>query len=176
MPAVVDRGGGGADENAERQDEHGQHGQLHVVRFDLLAEVFGRSPDHQSGDEDGEHDEEEHAVHPGADAAEDHFAEHDVEQRDRAADRREGVVPRVDRAAGGVGGDRGEERGVADAEADFFPFHVAVRRGDAERVDASDCRVVRRIVAMNAPARKRIDIAQKTAQPWRSLPVIDPSV
>src|SRR5207244_166172 len=65
-------------------------------------------------------------------AAEDDLAEHDVEKRNRSADRRERVVPRVDRAAGGIGGDRGEERRIADAEADFLSFHVPVRGGDAE--------------------------------------------
>ena len=55
---------------------------------------------------------------------------------------RERVVHRVDRAARGVGGDRGEERGVEDAEADFLALHVAVGGSDAEVVDESDCRAL----------------------------------
>ena len=39
---------------------------------------------------------------------------------------------RVDRAAGGVGRDGGEEGGVEDAEADFLALHVAVGGIDAE--------------------------------------------
>jgi hypothetical protein len=41
-------------------------------------------------------------------------------------------VHRIDRAAGGVGGDGGEQGGIEDAKAHFLAFHVAVRAGDAE--------------------------------------------
>ena len=40
------------------------------------------------------------------------------------------IVHGIDRPAGRVGGDRGEERGVEDAEANFLAFHVAVRDSD----------------------------------------------
>ena len=118
-------GDGGEAEDDEREDEHVEHRHLDVVGFDLLAEVLGRAADHEAGDEDGEDDEDEHAVEAGADAAEDDLAELDVDQRDQAAEGREGVVHGVDRAAAGVGGDGGEERGVGDAEADLLAFHVA---------------------------------------------------
>ena len=79
-----------------------------------------------------EHDEHEHPVESRADAAENDFAKLNVEQRHEAAQRREGIVHGVDRAARGVRRDRGEQRGVEDAEADFFAFHVAIGGGEAE--------------------------------------------
>ena len=67
--------------------EQRQHRHLHVVGLDFLAEIFRRAADHQSGDEHGEHDEDEHSVKTRADAAEDDFAELNVEQRHEAAER-----------------------------------------------------------------------------------------
>ena len=115
-----------------RENEQRQHRHLHVVGLDFLAEIFRRAADHQTGDEDREHDEDEHSVESGADAAENDFAELDVEQRNETAERGERIVHRIDRAARRVGRDRGKERGVEDAEADFLALHVAVGRGDAE--------------------------------------------
>jgi hypothetical protein len=43
--------------------------------LDLLAEILRRAADHESGDEDGEHDKDEHAVKTCADTADDDFAE-----------------------------------------------------------------------------------------------------
>ena len=77
------------------------------------------------------------------------LAEHDVDQRHQAAERRERVVPAVDRAAARVGGHRREERRVGDAEADFLAFHVAARRPavdglvGAGRGRAAGCRAPR---------------------------------
>ena len=136
----------------QRKDEHVEHGHLDVVGFDLLAEILGRAADHQSGDEDGQHDEDEHAVESGADAAEDDLAQLDVEQRNHAAERREGVVPGVDGAAAGVGGDGGEERGIGDAEADFLAFHVAAR---LQRADLLVDAVQERIAAATRPSKRR---------------------
>ena len=116
----------------QRQDEDGEHGHLDFLRLDLLADIFGRAADHQAGHEDRDDDEEEHAVETGADAADDHLAELDVDQRDHAAERGEGIMHGVDRAAGGGRRDDGEERGGDDAEADLLAFHVAA--GEAERV------------------------------------------
>ena len=97
-----------------------------------MPRYSGRAADHQAGDEHGEHDEDQHAVEARADAAEDDLAGLDVEERHEAAERRERVVHRVDRAARGVGRDRGEERGIEDAEAHLLALHVAVGGGDAE--------------------------------------------
>ena len=116
------------------ENEQRQHRHLHVVGLDFLAEIFRRAADHQTGDEDREHDEDEHSVESRADAAENDFAELNVEQRHKSAERGERIVHRVDRAAGCVGRDRGEERGIENAEADFLALHIAVGRGDAELV------------------------------------------
>ena len=87
------------------------------------------------------HDEEQHAVEAGADAADDDFAELDVDQRDHAAERGEAVMHGVDGAAGGGRGDDREQRGGDDAEADFLAFHVAA--GEPERMRARWCRWLR---------------------------------
>ena len=56
-------------EDDERQDQQREHGELHLPRLDLLAEIFGRAADHQPGDEDGDDRHDQHAVEAGADAA-----------------------------------------------------------------------------------------------------------
>ena len=114
------------------KNEQRQHRHLHVVGLDFLAEIFRRAADHQTRDEDGEHDEDEHSVESGADAAENDFAKLDVKQRHETAERGERIVHRIDRAAGRVGCDRGEKRGIENAEADFLALHVAVSRSHAE--------------------------------------------
>ena len=126
-------GDGGPAEIHQRQDQDGEHRHLDFLRLDLLADIFGRAPDHQAGDEDRDDDEQQHAVHAGADAAEDDLAELDVDERNHAAERGEGIVHGVDRAARRVGGDHREQRRGDDAEADFLAFHIAA--GEAERVE-----------------------------------------
>src|SRR5271168_974274 len=121
----TNHGDGGEAENDESHDQDGEHGHFYVVGFDFLAEIFGGAADHESGDKDGEDNEDDYTVEAGAHAAEDDFTEHDVDERDHAAERCEGVMGTIDGAATGVGGGGGEERGVGDAEADFFAFHVA---------------------------------------------------
>ena len=111
----------------ESQDENDEGSHLHVVRLDLLAEILRRATDHQAGDEDRDDHIDQHAVKTRADAAEDDFAELDIQQRHETADRmKESCAYRVDRAAGGVRGDGGEEGGIEDAEADFLALHVAI--------------------------------------------------
>ncbi len=113
--------------NDQREDQRDQHRHLDVVGLDLFAQIFRRAPDHEARDKHGQYDVDENPVHARADAAENNFAQHDVDERDHAAQRREGIMPAVDGAATGVGGDGGEQRGVGDAEARFFAFHVAAR-------------------------------------------------
>jgi hypothetical protein len=48
-----------------------------------------------------------------------------ISTRARRPQRGEGIVHGVDRAAGGRGGDGGEQRGGVDAEAHLLAFHVA---------------------------------------------------
>ena len=59
----------------QRQDQDGEHRHLDFLRLDLLADIFRRAADHQAGDEDRDDDEQQHAVHAGADAADDDLAE-----------------------------------------------------------------------------------------------------
>jgi hypothetical protein len=61
---------------------------LTLARLDLLADVLRRASDHQAGHEDGEDDEDQHAVEARADAADDDLAELHVDERDHAAQRR----------------------------------------------------------------------------------------
>ena len=124
---------GGEAEHGERQRQDREHGELHLARLDLLADVFGRAADHQPGDEDRDEHEDQHAVEAGADAADDDLAELHVDERDQPAERHEAVVHRVHRAAGGGGGDDGEERRERRAEADLLALHVGAV--DPERVD-----------------------------------------
>ena len=87
-----------ADQHDRRRDQDDQRGHLHLEGLDLLAQVLRRAADHQPGDEDGDDGEDQHAVEAGADAAEDHLAELHQPHRHEPAERRVGVVHRVDRA------------------------------------------------------------------------------
>src|SRR4051812_16995527 len=111
----------------QREDECDEHRHLHVVRLDFFPEILRSASDHQASDENSKHHVDQNAVHAGAYAAEDDLAEHDVDQRDHAAERRKRIVPSVDRAATGVGCGRSPQGGVRDTEANFFAFHVAAR-------------------------------------------------
>ena len=133
-PVRIDRGERRAAEDHQRQDRDGEHRQLHLAALDLLADIFGRAPDHQPGDEDRDDREQQEAVEARADAADDDLAELDVEHRHQPADRREAVVHRVDRAARGVGGDGREQGRGGGAEAHLLALHVALRGVDAHRM------------------------------------------
>ncbi len=96
----------GRDQRRERDHQRPDHHELHLARLDLLAEVLRRATDHQTGDEDGQQDEQQHPVEPRADAAEDHLAGRHVEHRHQAADPGQRVEGGVDRAARRHRGDR----------------------------------------------------------------------
>ena len=87
----------------DRHDQDVEHDELHLGGLDLLAQVLRRSPDHEAGDEHREDHEDQHPVEPDTDAARAHLAELHVHERRPAAERREAVVHRVDRAVGGAG-------------------------------------------------------------------------
>src|SRR6266542_1557849 len=86
-------GGGDPDRGADQhqpghdQYDHGRH--LHLVGLDLLAEVLGRPSDHEARHEHGHDRVDQHAVEPGAYAAEDHLAQLDHRERHEAPDRGE---------------------------------------------------------------------------------------
>src|SRR6201996_2742595 len=107
-------GARGPAEIHQRQHQDREHRHLDLARLDLLADIFRRAADHQAGDEDRQHHEQQHAVESGADAADDDLAELHVDQRDHAAERGEAVMHRVDRAAGSGGGDHREQAGSDD--------------------------------------------------------------
>ncbi|MPL86093.1 hypothetical protein SDC9_32069 [bioreactor metagenome] len=113
-----------ARQNAERHRQKGQHRERHLARLDLAAKVFRGAPDHQPGQEDRQHDIEQHPVKPGADAAEDHLTDHHVDHLDKARERHETVVHRIDRAIGGRRRRRGPKGGETGAEALFLALHV----------------------------------------------------
>src|SRR5262252_1455896 len=133
-----DRCDRGPAEIHQRQDEDGEHGHLDLLGLDLLADVLGRAADHQAGDEDRDDDEQQHAVHAGADAADDDLDKLHVDQRDHATERGEGIVHRIDCTAGGRGSDHGEQRRGDDAESHLLAFHIA----------ASEPEGIQRIVAV----------------------------
>ena len=112
-------------QDRERQDQDGKHRHLHFLGFDLLAQIFRRAAHHQAGHEHGDDGEQQHAVEAGTDAAEDDLAQMDVDHGDHAGQRHQAVMHGIDRAAGGIGGDGGEQRRIGDAEADFLAFHIA---------------------------------------------------
>ena len=163
----------GPAEDRKRQGEEREDGHLDLLRLELLAEIFGRAPDHEARHEHRDDGEGEDAVEARADAAEDHLAELDVDQRHHAAQRHEAVVHRVDRAARRIGGDGGAEREFGDAEADLLAFHVAAglrrarRRVDVELRRRRDCRATRPSRQVVTPTRNSTPIAAKIAQPWR---------
>ena len=103
----------------------------------FLPRYSGVRPDHEPGNEHRENRVQQNAVETGADAAEDDFAGLDVEERHQTAERREAVVHGVHGAAAGSRGDDRKQNRLHDAEANFFPFHVAARlRVGCDRLDA----------------------------------------
>ena len=116
---------GGEDQDDQGKNQNKKHRQLHVIAFDLLAQILRSSADHQAGNEDREHDEDQHPVKPRAHTAKDHLAQHDVDHQHHAAERGEGVVRGVHCAATGVGRGGGKERGLRDAVAHLLTFQIA---------------------------------------------------
>ena len=83
----IDNRNGSPAQIHQRQHQNGEHRHLDLARLDLLADVFRRAAHHETRDKDRDDDKDEHAVETGADAADDDFAELDVDQRDHAAER-----------------------------------------------------------------------------------------
>ena len=164
-------------QHEQRINQHGEHGHLHVERFDLLAQIFRRAAHHQSRDEHGKDDEHDDSVEAGADPSENDFAQQHIDQRNHSAERRVGIVHRVDRAATRVGCHHGPQRGVRDAEADLLALHVSgwPANGSPKFASSGFPRASAEYAAVT-PTRNKMAIAHHTAQPWRGEPVICPSV
>src|SRR5437660_311867 len=101
---------------------HHQHRHLHVVSFNLLAEILWRSPDHKAGNKHRQQHVDQDAVHARAHSSEYGFAQHDIDQRHHATQRSKRIMPAVDRTAARIGGDGREQRGIGDAETHFLAF------------------------------------------------------
>src|ERR1019366_4210495 len=129
----IDNGDSGPTKIHQRQHQDREHRHLDFARLDLLADIFRRAADHQASDEDRQHDEQQHAVKAGADAADDDFTELHVDQRNHAAMRGETIMHGVDRAAGGRRGDDGKQCGTNDDKTDFLAFHIAA--GETECIE-----------------------------------------
>src|SRR5664280_594827 len=71
-------------EDAHGQHEHGQHHHLDFLLLDLLAQILRRAAHHEASDKHRQDGEQQHAVQPRSDAAEDDFAQLDIDQRDEA--------------------------------------------------------------------------------------------
>src|SRR5580692_5061014 len=120
----LDARNGCKDQDDQRKYQSHQHRHLHVVRFNLLAQIFRRASHHQPRYEHRQHDVNQNPVHSRANPTENHFAKHDVHQRHHAAQRRERIMPSDNRTTAGVGGHRGKQRRVRDSEANLFALHV----------------------------------------------------
>ena len=105
-------------------DDDAQRGELHFPAFDLFAQVFRRAPDHQAADEHCQNGVQDHIHQTDALAAE-YYVQHHVQQRDHAAQRRQGVVHIVHRTGRKRGRDGGEHRRLRNTEADLLALHTA---------------------------------------------------
>ena len=97
LPGVDRDRDAGHDQDGDRHDERRQAGQLHLLGLDLLPQVLGRSPDHQSADEHRDDGVDEDRVEPAPGAAGGHLPEHHAGQQAQAAHRGERVVGGVRR-------------------------------------------------------------------------------
>src|SRR5579872_598380 len=62
-------------ETKHRRNKYCENRELHLATFDFLAEKLRRSSDHEAGDENRQHDEQQHSVETAAHTAEDDLAE-----------------------------------------------------------------------------------------------------
>ena len=118
-----------AKQHQRRGDQNGEGDHFHFPDIDFLPEVLRGAADHQPGDKYRQHNEQQHAVQARADAAEYHFANLHQPHRHHAAQRGEGVMHGIDRAAGGGGGDHREQTAGENTEATLFSFHIQAAVG-----------------------------------------------
>src|SRR6202521_2178954 len=128
----LDRRNGREHQNDQWENQRDQHRHLHVVSFNLLAEILRRSPNHKPGNKHRQNHIDQDSVQARAHSSENGLAEHDVDERHHATQRCKRIMPAVDRTAARIGGDGRKQRGIGDAKADFLAFHVPAglqRRG-----------------------------------------------
>ena len=104
------------------------------MRLDFLAQVFRCAANHQPRNEHRQNGKNQHAVEAGAHAAKHHFTELHHHHRHHAAQRRVGVVHRIDGTARSAGRHHGKQCGAVDAKTRFLAFHVAARLHHAGRL------------------------------------------
>ena len=126
--------------------------------------------------------EQQHAVEARAGTAGVDLAEHDVDERRRAADRREAVVLRVDRAGRRSGRRRREQARRRGPEPGLLALHVAagLRRGRrlvrADRGELGVAVAPRTTIATSEIASQSTNIALSTAMPCFTSPAIFPNI
>ena len=147
----------GADQRGEDRNENTDRRHLDLEGLDLLAQILRGSADHQAGDEHGDDREQQHAVEARADTAEDHFAKLDQPQRNQAAEWRERIVHRIDRAVRGRSRGRRPQRRIDDAEARLLALHVAAGLQCADRLVGARLRKERvaRLLGRHADREQR---------------------
>ena len=101
---------------------------LHFKGFNLFAQIFRRTPDHQACDKYGQDGESKHTVEPAANTAEHDFAKHHKKHRYQAAYWRIGIMHGV---YGTIGSRRCPCRPCGrggNTEPCFLSFHIAACR------------------------------------------------
>lgn len=88
---------GAETECCRRHANQCQNRHLDFRRTDLLADVFGRTTDHEAGKKDSDDAEQQHAEEARAGSPDDHLVDHHVGQKDATAQRQEAIVHGVDR-------------------------------------------------------------------------------
>ncbi len=116
-------GGRREDQHQGRGDQDVAGRELHLAGADLLAQVLGRTADHQSGDEHRDDRHDQHSVEAGAGTTGCDLAQLHAQDGDSAAQTGERGVEGVHRARRGQGGRHREDRGGADADALFLALH-----------------------------------------------------
>ena len=98
--------------------------ELHLTALDLFAQVFRSTSDHQAADKHRQNGVHDH-VHQADALAAEYYVKHHVQQRDHAAQGRQGIVHVVDSTGGKGGRGCGKHSGLSDAEPHLLALHAA---------------------------------------------------
>ncbi len=138
--------------------EQGEHGQFHLARLDLLAEILRRAADHQAGQEHADDEVDEQVHQADALAAEDAVEPHAGKRR-QTGQRIEAVVHAVDRAARHRRGHGRERRPRRGAETQLLAFEVAqLRLIDGQRRQGGDVDAVLALRSFGVGSQGRIGL------------------